>query len=196
MANLPHILMTSDEERDPSPYTTSCTMKEQLVSLPLHQKGTRKDTYDQEGNLVFNVTTVDDNGNTISDGDQTDNDSKSIVSNDDHIIHGNVTYNYNTQVLTYDNGSTLEDVAEDNSTPCSKSWRRQHHKQYKVPSPRPNVPVQININIVNQKFILIHIIQQIQMMIQLQAFKIHPMMIALRVYITAMGSMLLSIDQC
>ena len=59
MANLPQVLMTSDEEWDPSPYTTSCTMKEQLASLPLHQKGTREDTYDQEGNLIFNVETVD-----------------------------------------------------------------------------------------------------------------------------------------
>ena len=58
MANLPHVLMTSDEEWDPSPYTTICTMKEQLISLPLHQKGTCKDTYDQEGNLDFNVITV------------------------------------------------------------------------------------------------------------------------------------------
>ena len=72
-------------------------MKEQLALLLLLPKGTCEDMYDQEGNLVFNVTMVDDNGNTINDGDHTDSDSKSIISHDDDVIP---TYNYEIQSIT------------------------------------------------------------------------------------------------
>ena len=45
--------------------------------------------------MVFNtdviVTTVDDNGNTISDDDHADSDEESIMSHDSNIIPGNVT---------------------------------------------------------------------------------------------------------
>ena len=121
MANLLHVLMTLDEEYDPSVYTTTCTMKEQLSSLPLLPKGTREDTYDQEGNLVFDVTMVGDNGNTISDDDQTDSDSKSIISRDNDVIPGIVTYNYKTQTLTYDNDTIPNGVIDSTSTLRSKS---------------------------------------------------------------------------
>ena len=52
-------------------------MDEQISALPLIPKGTRDDDYDEEGNLVLHtdlmVTTVDDDDNTIIDGDQIGN---------------------------------------------------------------------------------------------------------------------------
>ena len=151
MANLPQVLTMSDEEWDPSVYTTFATMKEHLDALPILPKRTQGDTYNYEGNLVFNtdvmVTMVDNNGNTISDDDQVDDDNKSISSPDNDHISSNVTYNLATQSVTFDNDVFTKDTSNDASTVSSnttntstsgsysycKSRYKQYHKQYKPP---------------------------------------------------------------
>ena len=51
MVTLPQVIITSDEEGDPSIYTTNATMDEQINALPLISKGTHDDDYDEEGKL-------------------------------------------------------------------------------------------------------------------------------------------------
>ena len=112
-------------------------MKEQLASLLLLPKGTQEDTYDHKGNLVFSVTTVDNDGNTINDDDHTDSDSKFIISHDDNVIPGNIIYNYETQSITYDNDTIPNGIPNDTPAPYHKSRNQRHGRRYKALSAQP-----------------------------------------------------------
>ena len=58
---------------------------------------------------------VDDNGNTINDDIHTDSDSKH------NVIPGSLTYNYMTQLITYDDDTIPNGVPNDTATLYCKS---------------------------------------------------------------------------
>ena len=76
---LPQVIMTSDQEWDPSIYDTTCTIDELLQSFPIPKSN---DIYDDKGNIVVNISTTD---NLIDNTDEefdmlTDKISSTIVA--------------------------------------------------------------------------------------------------------------------
>ena len=142
-------------------------MKEQLDALQNLPKGTCDNTYNQKNNLVFNidimVTTVDNDGNTISNDDHVGNDSNCISSSDSHYIlpsfkddnnTGNAIHDPATHLVTFDNpmftnngdssnysattaiNASKSDInTTDSSYFYHKSRRWKYHKRSKPPSP-------------------------------------------------------------
>ena len=145
MITLPQVIMTLDEEWDPTIYTTTVLMDEQLQSLLLIPKGTCDDDYENEGNLVLNVeimvTTVNDDSNTISNHqedvnslDNNNDDSRTfsdVISLSDILLGFDCIGSGNSSELTR---SSESDSSESSSTSqhfCQQSHFQQHCKHCK-----------------------------------------------------------------
>ena len=82
IANLPQILMMSDEEWDPSIYYNPETFDNQLCLLPSLLHNICYDMYDEEGNLVLTTNVVCHNTGS---NDKNNNDI-STLDNDDRVL--------------------------------------------------------------------------------------------------------------